>query len=578
MSMLDRPRDAPFPVVLPGTSSDYLTVFRPPYILDDRYKWQVGLVEFSYSNTVFAIRAGKNMLTLRSRLHSAINEDNVTLTPVEIPATEYDTPQAFLDAFNTAITAAIAGENAATFPSDASLVLSYDTATHLFSLVPTHVGFTINVVDGSDLLKMMGQADNYYALRDIYVPIQDVTKVALDITASPLMKPYKSFIAALYADTVGTTTDITLTVVTGTSTPGGTTLVTYPATVNLKLTSSDNPTTVLELFGILNKRIEDAINAIRLKYSSSTQNTVTFSLTNLTATEIRITNTGVSIPATSSLLISLLGIPDTIMTTTASGMKALTYPAERTTVERVWTSPWKCPVALYQRVVSDQFSTTNRFHAEVIVDNYSRKFEFVVDASTDYKSMTTFAKAMNDAMKAQTAFQAALTQVKGSATFTYTIASGTTPASLSVTLFRCTLYAFNTDGADIIRFLGFPATQTTWQSHGADFLGWVPEIDFPITTPLLCVSKNLYVYLPGLICDTSVGGFETALVRCVQMQGKKDTTQTFEPVNVQWLNLAPSASRIDRITVNIRNWFHELVEFHTGPTVTLMFRPVEWDI
>ena len=87
--------------------------------------------------------------------------------------------------------------------------------------------------------------------------------------------------------------------------------------------------------------------------------------------------------------------------------------------------------------------------------------------------------------------------------------------------------------------------------------------------------RSLYIYLPDLIADANVGGYETTLLRCVQMVGDLGTVQTFEPQYIQWHDTTASGMRLGQIHVVLRNAFGEVVRFEWGSiTVTIQFRPI----
>ena len=75
-SAVEKMKDHQFSLVLPSIGgvgsnvnlkqsiADYTTPMNPQYALDRRFKWQVGLSELSYSNTVYTISSTGNTITL----------------------------------------------------------------------------------------------------------------------------------------------------------------------------------------------------------------------------------------------------------------------------------------------------------------------------------------------------------------------------------------------------------------------------------------------------------------------------------------------------------------------------------
>ena len=156
-------------VNLKRSIADYTTPMNPQYALDRRFKWQVGLSELSYSNTVYTISSTGNVITLLAPAAGGA----YTRYPGEITANEYLSPQALVTQFNTDVAGIISTANTATagsFPADASLTLSYDPATTKMTLKHKNVGFEILVSNGSDILKMLGQARNVDQLTDLMMP------------------------------------------------------------------------------------------------------------------------------------------------------------------------------------------------------------------------------------------------------------------------------------------------------------------------------------------------------------------------------------------------------------------------
>ena len=186
-SAVEKLKDHQFSLVLPsiggvGTNvnlkesiADYTTPMNPHYALDRRFKWQVGLSELSYANTVYTISTTGNTITL---LAPGAGETYIRY-PGKITPNEYLSPQAYVTQFNTDVAAIITAANTATagsFPTDASLKLTYDSTTTKMTLTHKNMGFEILVRDGADLLKMLGQATNVNGLTDLKMaPVTPLT-------------------------------------------------------------------------------------------------------------------------------------------------------------------------------------------------------------------------------------------------------------------------------------------------------------------------------------------------------------------------------------------------------------------
>ena len=186
---LQKTKDHQFSLVLPSIGgvgsninlkqsiADYTTPMNPQYALDPRFKWQVGLSELSYSNTIYTISSAGNAITLLAPTGTG---GAYTRYSGHITANEYLSPQAFVTQFNADIVGIITETNRVTpgtFLTDASLVLTINTNTSKMTLTHKNVGFEILVRDGSDILKILGQGSAVNELSDL----TDATSHALNV-------------------------------------------------------------------------------------------------------------------------------------------------------------------------------------------------------------------------------------------------------------------------------------------------------------------------------------------------------------------------------------------------------------
>ena len=129
--------------------------------------------ELAYSNTVYTISSTGNTITLLAPSPTAADLNAYTRYAGKITANEYLSPQTFVTQFNKDVLAIITAANtvaAGTFPTDASLVLTYDTNTTKMTLSQKKMGFEILVNNGSDILKILGQGTALTDLRDLLMP------------------------------------------------------------------------------------------------------------------------------------------------------------------------------------------------------------------------------------------------------------------------------------------------------------------------------------------------------------------------------------------------------------------------
>jgi hypothetical protein len=187
--------------------------------------------------------------------------------------------------------------------------------------------------------------------------------------------------------------------------------------------------------------------------------------------------------------------------------------------------------------------------------------------SVEYDTVESLVKAMQNVMKNNAALQAALTANKATMSMTYVYKD-----RVDVSFINCYLDISGGDSIDIARLLGAEINTAALQRRG---IRWFPKVELQNVTSLASMPRNLMVYLPDLIQNSLVGGQNTSLVRCVQMTGSIGSVQTFQPSHILYYDVAPTGYRMDRVRVQVRNSFGELVKFQWGSLVAILeFRPI----
>jgi hypothetical protein len=574
-SALEVVHDHAFNVILPsigGVDSDaddssisqFTTLQRQPIALSPSFKWQVGLVELAYVNTIYTITDKKNVITLLSRVR------NTTVrTPVRIPADEYLSPAAFVKKFNDTVAATITLANtntAGTFKTNAALTLTFGDDRKC-TLTPTALGFEILKANGGDLLKALGQISSLAlsdAMSDVYVPVQDYYTGWIDTTTAAVEVSWANILTGL------TTADCILDIkVVGT---GG-------KTVSIPCNMRMSPT---ELAAI--KRCDDVTNFFTAKAlyaidSANTQNprqgfdgenVLRFSLDANNLLQINSINTGLDItPAKARWFIQNMGI--CTVGNRANPNYVWTLVPEKTDIQRVWISTYGSPnMCLYRRLDIRK----NKFY--VIVGDDAHELEVptggLAGNAVEYSNVVSIISAMRTAIAGDADLQADLSANSATVTLTYNPTAEVT--KLTYTILNCYFRMATEDSTDLARLLGSTVADLTDKANG---ILWQPKFQFGFVSMLASMPRDLYVYLPDIISNSLVAGAESALVRCIQMMGPLGSVQTFKAgeSSVLWYDVAPTGMRMDRIRVEIRNTFGEMAKFQWGHlVVTLQFRPI----
>ena len=592
-------RSAQFPVTLPALGSnstglldaDYTTILQNAVALDPTYDWQVGLAELQYPNTVFTISTGNNVVTLYYA---------GTALRVEITPGEYLSPDAFVERFNDDITDALNAERQpdGAFPANATLRLAYDTTTLKMSLTHLYVSFEILAQTGGDLLRLMGRAADFGYIRDM--PATATVTYAFPPFQSDLNLSLVDFIRQGQTDN-----NSIVHVRVYDALPQLSSMSNFvDIQVNLKLSNATtaNVKGLADVLNAFNQILSTAINnaslqLLQTKYSGcrgsqleqctqwAARNIVAFSVvpsTNVVVITSRRVDAWIDYADGSFLLRYILA-------TTGSGIDPFgtwrsgsgdPKPSEPSDLQpsTIWTADRDSWLS-YRNVVRPAKDT---FTISVLHATEQRFVDFTVTVATRaYVNQSDFVNGLNTAVQANTALMAALTAVGG------IFRAELTPSTLFVHTYMCNWKITCATGMDVQRLIGLR------EGGGGDLhdderyayhcLGWNAvkspawqhTITFQNITPLVQMPRNLNVYLPDLVADSLVGGYETAPIRSIQMDGDFRTVQIFEPRNIYWHSVAPTGMRIDRIHVCIRNAFGDIVKFQWGHvTVTLLFRPV----
>ena len=238
------------------------------------------------------------------------------------------------------------------------------------------------------------------------------------------------------------------------------------------------------------------------------------------------------------------------------------------------TSAAPAMIVTAQRVVPSQ----NNLYFSV-EPNTSTTETVEVTIGKDYATQTAFVDELNSQITAHTVLQTALKAVSGYIRFSVVAATSTVAEHIRVSCYMANINLLSRGSLDIIRFLGrdfvTAAGAFTLQSSTPWSAASIMSMTFDNPTPLVQMPRSLYIYLPDLIADANVGGYESTLLRCVQMVGDIGSVQTYEPQYIQWHDVTPSGMRLGQIHVVLRNAFGEIVQFEWGSiTTTIEFRPI----
>jgi hypothetical protein len=277
--------------------SEYVTLQQQPIALSNSFKWQVGLIELMYVNSVYTVSSTQNNMSLLSTVSG-----RTVKTAVRMAANEYLSPATFLSVFNSTVATAITEANAktaGTFASGASLVLSYSDLTHKYTLTPTKIGFEILAVDGGDLLKLLGQltssASSSASVTDLIVPVQDAYTESLVTTRSSINTPLSTVLNGIInADCI---VNALVMCSDGKS-------VSMPVNLRLNAAAAAGVKTLDGLIGTFDLKFFQVVDAAHALYPTrgikSTPNTLQFTLLPNNVLQITSVNMGLEVPPTTA--------------------------------------------------------------------------------------------------------------------------------------------------------------------------------------------------------------------------------------------------------------------------------------
>ena len=442
-----------------------------------------------------------------------------------------------------------------------------------------NVGFEILVRDGSDLLKMLGQAPNVNGLTDLTMaPVMPLTYDFLP-PSDYLTKPWRQsalIASGMVDDGAGEGNDfIYMQIYIYNSGTSGT-FSTTNAYVSFHCLDDAVATSISTYLTWLNNAFAGTIEAAKLAKNSADTTDVSLRFNATADGKIRITCKRVKIQLWSTLtstqksstwIISEFGLTGNV-----DSAGQLTFGDSSTDAKQL-TSASPANIVKMQRVLGNQ----NDFIITVGQDTASY---YAIDASVnkDYPNQGAFVTELNTQIGANALLKAALKAVGGSVRFNLVAATATVPEHISLTVFMADVYMYSTGSilsTDIIRLLGKNFTNSDGSFNFRHDSTWLHAVTFDNPSPLMQMPRSLYIYLPDLIADANVGGYETTLLRCVQMVGDLGTVQTYEPQYIQWHDITASGMRLGQIHVVLRNAFGEVVQFEWGSiTVTIQFRPI----